>query len=176
METVNLDETEVNGRLCSYENPKVTDELYDFGSMLVSEMIDVNHRLDSKGTTLAGYSTGAVALLVSTASFWRPVVGQWASVAVFTAAFCAMVASVLSLKAASLFTFKWFSDDEWLHKKYLEDSDTLRRYRILTMHNIVESHRNAADEKSDYLRVAQWALTASGLLLLLALFSITWKV
>lgn len=170
--TVNLDEQEVNGRLCSYGDSKVTDELYNFGTMLVREMIDVNHHLDSKGTTLAGYSSSAVALLVATSSFWRPILDQWASGVVFVAATCAIIASILSLKAASLYTFKWFSDDEWLHKTYLDDPDTLRRYRILTMHGIVDSHRDAADHKSDFLRIAQWALTLAGVLLLVALIDI----
>jgi hypothetical protein len=160
-----LSDQEVNERLCSYNDPKVTDELYDFGSMMVSEFVDVNHRLDSKGSTLAGYSTGIVALLVATSSFWRPVLDQWALAVVLAAGLCALIASACSLKAASLYVFNWFSDDEWLHTKYLEDSETMRRYRILTMHNVVASHRSTAEAKSDYLGVAQWALTGSGALL-----------
>jgi hypothetical protein len=112
----NLDEKQVNGRLCSYESEAVTGELYQFGSMLVSEFVDRVHHLDSKGGVLAGYSTGVVALLVSTSSFWRPVLSQWAVVVVFVAGLCAIIASALSLKAASIFKFKWFSDDEWLQK------------------------------------------------------------
>jgi hypothetical protein len=170
-----LNEQQVNERLCSYDDTKVTDELYEFGSRMLSEFIDVNHQLDSKGSTLAGYSTAIVALLVSTSPFWRPVFDQWVVMVVLGAGLCAMIASAFSMKAAALYTFKWFSDDEWLHRKYLENPETMRRYRILTMHNVVSSHRNTAEEKSSYLGIAQWALTISGGLLFIALASAALK-
>lgn len=170
-----LDDREVNDRLCSYENAETTKDLYEFGNMMVSGLVDVNHHLDSKGSTLAGYSTAIVALLVSTSPFWRPVFDQWEFVTVLAAAFCAMLASGCSLKAASLYTFSWFSDDEWLHTKYLEDPETLRRYRVLTMHNVVASHRTIADRKSNWLQAAQWGLAISGLLLFVVLIGASVK-
>jgi hypothetical protein len=138
---------------------------------MVSEFVDVNHHLDSKGSTLAAYSTGIVALLVSTSSLWRPVLDQWVAMVVLGAGLCAIIAGAYSMKAAALYKFKWFSDDEWLHRKYLDDPETMRRYRILTMHNVVSSHRNIAEKKSHHLWIAQWALMISGGLLFVALAS-----
>lgn len=53
-------------RLSSYENETTTDELYDFGKILVLEGVDRAHWLDSKAGILAGFSGAIVALLLST--------------------------------------------------------------------------------------------------------------
>jgi hypothetical protein len=159
----NLSSEQVNDRLCSYDGAdgKVTEDLYQFGLMLVSEFVDRVHHLDSKAATLAAYSTGIVALMVSTSSSWRSALHGWAIGLVFAGALAAIFAAAFSLKAAFILRFRWFSDDEWFHEKYLEDAETLRRYRILTMHNIVESHRGAAEKKSNYIHAAQCAVAVS---------------
>src|SRR6266568_3705432 len=168
---VNFDEKEVNDRLSSYadKDVPVTDELYDFGKMLVSEFVDRVHHLDSKAATLAGYSTGIVALLVSTFSFWKPALHLWGVGIVFAAALSAVCSAGFSLWAASIFKFKWFSDDEWLSEDYLDDAESLRRYHILAMHNVIESHRDIARFKSRCIRWSQRALAVSAFLLMVAL-------
>jgi hypothetical protein len=175
MRIVNFDDKEANSRLCSYQETAVTDELYGFGSMLVSEFVDRIHHLDAKAGSLAGYASGIVALLVSTSAFWRSALHPWAICLVLVAAISALASAGLCLWAASIYKFMWFSDDEWMQEAYLDNAEDLRKYHVLTMHNVVQSHRKGGTEKSKHIRHAQWALAFTATLLFVALADAIFK-
>ena len=65
-----LSDAEVKARLASYKSSEVTDELYDFGKMMIDEAIDRFKSLDTKATAIAAYSIGLITILVSTQTVW----------------------------------------------------------------------------------------------------------
>ena len=65
-----LTEAIVRQRLASYQESRITDELYDFGKMLMNEALDRVKTLDTKAATIAGYSVGLITLLTATRATW----------------------------------------------------------------------------------------------------------
>ncbi len=175
MATKSLSVEEVNARLVSYESQETTKELYDFGKMMVGECVERVHKIDSKATMLAGYGGAIIALLISTSSLWMSIIDKWAMVTVFAAAFAVLMSAAYAVWSFSPKTFDWFSDNEWFEKDYLSDPEQLRRYHILTMHNVVRSHDAVSKTKTKRIRTSQRLLGVGTLLLVVALADTVWK-
>jgi hypothetical protein len=170
-----LTNDQVNERLASYEQPATTNELYDFGKMLVGECTDRVHRLDAKTTTIAGYCGTIIALLLATFNVWKPTLDVWAMAAVFLGALLNLIAACLALRSLAPMTYDWFSDCEWFEKDYLSDSERLRRYHILAMHNVVKSHDEMNKLKTRTIKISQRFMGIAAGLFLLALANAIWK-
>ncbi len=166
---------EVNDRLMSYTSEATTNELYEFGKVLVDESTERVNRLDAKATTIAGYAGTIIALLLATFNVWKPSLKHWALGLVFLGALSNLIAATVALHALSPKTYDWFSDDEWFQKVYLDQPDTLRRYHVLTMHNVVRSHDETNKVKSRSIKVSQWLLGFGAILFLIALADATGK-
>lgn len=175
-----LSNQEMKGRLASYELPEVTNELYSFGSMLVSEIVDRVHKAEAKAGTLAGYSGAILALIVSTFSLWNGHFHAAEKGAMYGAAFMAFVSQMCALWALKIDKFNWFSDNDWLRGECLSDVEALRKYHLLTMHTVIVSHGEAAERKSNRIALAQRFLLVTGVFLLavplLALLGIICKL
>ena len=61
---VDRDVQEVTERVQKYTETDTTDELYDFGKLLLQEGIDRAHWIDAKASTLAGFNGALVAFLL----------------------------------------------------------------------------------------------------------------
>ena len=160
---------EMSERLTSYESEETTKELYDFGKMLVQECVERVHHIDSKATMLAGYSGTILALLVATSAIWKPTIDKWAMGIVFAAAFAALMAGMFAIWSFSPTRFDWFSDNEWVDKAYLNDPEQLRRYHVLTMHNVVSLHEAISKLKTARIKSSRFMLGISATLLFAAL-------
>lgn len=181
---MNSEPTEANGlaeikdRLASYEDPKTTEDLYDFGEMLINEGVERAHWLDLKAGVLAGFSGAIVALLLSTFSNWKSALQSLPNgfgLIVFAGILCLLCASLWSLFGLGVRKFEWLDEkDIWLAKEYLDFPDQLRRYYILAMYRVSVSHDVANRKKSSCLTIAQSLLITGGSLLALALLWIIW--
>jgi hypothetical protein len=171
---------DITKRVQDYNEIKTTDELYDFGKMLLLEEVDRAHWIDSKAATLAGFCGAVVALLLSTSSNWKRVLAQepdWSRVVVFIGIGLVLMSSALAFIALINRTFSWIDEkDEWFQKDYLEFPDFLRRSYVLTMYQATRSHGKKNDTKSNYLTAAQLALFLGGSLLAIPLMTILWTI
>lgn|ERR1700751_929586 len=96
-----LVEEEVNRRLVAYKPAETTQELYDFGKMLVTECVDRAHRLDSKAVVIGGYAGTMLALLASTSPLWRPALHKFSSSMILAGLTLLLVGACIAI--ASLF-------------------------------------------------------------------------
>ena len=170
-----LTNDQVNERLVSYADPLTTNELYEFGKILVGECTDRVHRLDAKTTTIAGYCGTIIALLLATINVWKPTIDGWAAVVVFFGASANFIAAFVALRSLAPMTYDWFSDTEWFESDYLADPDKLRRYHVLTMHNVVQQHEVTNKFKTQAIKIAQRFMGAGGAMFLVALANAMWN-
>jgi hypothetical protein len=166
-----LKQEEVRERLESYSHSDtgVTDELYDFGKMLVAEVIDRNNRLETKAAAIAAYSIGIITLLASTYGSWSKVVLSIGLPIPVFGAIAALVATICAVRGLTLRGYKGISQNEWINAECLKNRDMLRRYHILTMWVVLDSHENASEIKAKRIGNAQWALFFAVALLVLSL-------
>ena len=161
-----LEEKDVKELLRAYASVAVTDELYQFGSMLVKEGVERVHWLDSKAAALAGYAGAIIVLINLTSPIWRPAASWWIQATLILAAFAVFAAGVFAVLALSLKTFEWFSDTEWIKDGCLDDADILRRYHILAMYGVRRSHEDASARKAARITWAQRIFGVAVVLLL----------
>jgi hypothetical protein len=167
--SVRLSEEEVRARLVAYEDTDITDELYDFGKMLVSEAVNRVNRLDTKAAAVAAYSVGIVTLLASTSPSWIPrIQGLW-GFTLFISGVLAFVGASCAVKGLVLRPIEWFSANEWLSKECLSSRERLRKFRILTMWGVLNSWSEAGENKSAWIARAQYSLLAAAILLLVSI-------
>lgn len=126
----NLTESIVRQRLASYKCAKVTDEIYDFGKMLIDEVIDRAKTLDTKATAIAAYSIALITFLASQ-HFANTTAHSWRDYAMAGSGAIAMISAVVAISALWLKRFAWFSPDEWIKADCLDDAERLRRYHII---------------------------------------------
>jgi hypothetical protein len=170
MTSINLTIEEVRRRLTLYEDEKMTDELYDFGKLLLAEATDRVAKLDTKAGSLAAYAMGIITFLVASSGSWSKLVRKPLGVPLpVYAAVVAFIATIYAVRSLRLQQFDWFSQEEWLEASCLTDLERMRKYRILTMWTVLESHRQVHDSKSALLAKAQWALVGASILLVFAL-------
>lgn len=157
-----LTEDEVKQRLESYSDPAITDELYKFGLSLVTESLDSLYRLDTKAYAIAGYSGAIFSALFSAAvlSDGLPE-GKVYPLVLFLAGAFALVAAFDSLAATKLRYVEFFSPDEWFKKEQLGSPDQLKRYHVLCMYGVRQSHRSSHRKKASHIRRAHIMLCAT---------------
>lgn len=126
---------EVTERLSKYGNAETTNELYDFGKLLLEEGVDRAHWLDAKAGVIAGFSGAIVTLLLSMFPMWKAaleVVRSIFRVLVFAGIICLLLASISSFLSLMVQKFEWVDEDKvWLAPEYLNFPDLLRRYYLL---------------------------------------------
>lgn len=168
MSMTSLNDDEVKGRLISYESSEVTDELYDFGKMMIDEAIDRFKSLDAKATAIAAYSIGVITILVSTQTIWTKAT-SWTLYVPPVSGLIALAAAAFAISSLWLKRFEWFSQDEWIKADCLNDADRLRRYHVLTMAGVQRSYQRRCRAKASRIAIAQGLLLSSAVVLVLAL-------
>lgn len=163
-----LTETEVRKRLASYNDTAVTDELYTFGTRMVDKALERFKGLDTKAVAVAAYSIGIITLLVSSKATQEAGLG-WMVVFPLGSAIAAFVAAACAVSALWLRQSKWFSQDGWLNAKHLSDVEALRRYQIINMWGVWDSHQSACDGKALRIAAAEGSLLVSAVLLIITL-------
>lgn len=167
-ETTRLSDAQVKARLMSYKPSEVTDELYDFGKMMIDEAIDRFKSLDTKATAIAAYSIGLITILVSTQTVWMKA-HSWAVYVPPASGLIALAAAAFAISCLWLKPFEWFSQDEWIKADCLNDPDRLRRYHVLTMAGVQRSYQSRCRSKASRIAIAQGLLLASAIILVFAL-------
>jgi len=150
-----LNEEDVRKRLESCTDTGVTDELYDFGKTLVSEIVERHNRLEGKAATIAAYSIGIITLLASTYANW---INRGISLGVLITVLAALTAVVFCVLSLKLERFDGISQTEWFQKDVLDDRETLRRFHVLTMWGVFASHEVVTEKKASWIAKAQFAL------------------
>jgi hypothetical protein len=153
-----VDVADVERRLPSLGDDSV-EELYRFGTWMVSSAQQRTTRLDAKLTGILGWSSAALAFVLVDGALSKPrglfFVAVIVAVAVTTAS---IVSACLGLKSR---VWPAPSERDWFRDGVLESAETLKRYHIVSMLNI---HHCQADV--NYKR-AKW-LMASEILLALS--------
>ena len=106
---------EVTERLSKYGNAETTNELYDFGKLLLEEEVDRAHWLDAKAGVIAGFSGAIVTLLLSMFPMWKAaleVVPSIFRVLVFAGIICLLLASISSFLSLMVQKFEWVNEDK----------------------------------------------------------------
>lgn len=157
-----LSEQEVRQRLilCA-ENSDVINELYDFGKVLGSEVVDRIRSVESKAVSFAAYGVAVVSFLIASVAVWSKLGNQWSPWISACAGFCGLMCTYFSLRVLALREFEWISEDEWLKAECLSKTNVLKQYRILTMWGALHSHGTVQSEKARELRRAQVWLAGS---------------
>ena|SRR5207245_847998 len=169
---VDLSEDEVKARLALYEDATISNELYDFGRMLLQDAVDRIGKLDSKASALAAYCGGLVTILISTSASWAKFASPSATSLLTVAVLGIVISGALAVWSMTLQKIEWFTQDEWLKRDCLSSSERLRRYHVLTMWGVIKSHHAAYRRKIGKIYYAQVVLVLAGLFLLAAFLQI----
>ncbi len=160
---------EVKRRLSACDNAECISELYSFGITLVNESLDTLHRLDAKAYAVAGYSGAAFTALISLVALLEHIGPGTLSPVIWPLAVVSTLgAAGLSLLAIKFRPADWFSPNDWFREECLGDVNFLRRYRVLCMYWVQQSHRRLAWGKIRHIKWAVRVLFTSGVLLCFA--------
>lgn len=163
---------EVYQRVSSYPAAAtdVTNVLYDFGRALLNENQERTGLLDSKATTVAGFSGAILALLLSDLPTWSKQMTAWQLLFTWVATICAFLASAFSLVAMRGQHWEWFSDKDWFREGVLDDADKLKRYHLTVLHEVNSQDDRVNERKGTWLIRSQFFLASGGGALAVALF------
>jgi hypothetical protein len=133
MATNNLSKAEVRDLIYSYEKPEVTNQLYDFGKMLLEEVQSRSSRINSQSVSVLGWSTAILAFLFAGIDRFSGG-SRYFSLCSAVFALAAMRFSVNALRTRP--DWSWPSDVSWIHKTGLLQEDELKRYHIRVIHDV----------------------------------------
>ncbi len=167
--TIELPGAEVDELLAKYSAEDVTTELFDFGQMLLTANEERVGLIDSKATTLVGYSSAILALLLMRGATWTH---SWleliAIVIVALAAGSACLFSLMALHGAQ--NWSQLSEGTWFPRdRVLQGSDSLKRFYISAMHQVLQDNHRIANHKADQMIMAQILVALAGVLLAITL-------
>jgi hypothetical protein len=148
-----------------------TTRMYEFGQKLVDESVAWAGRLDSKATTMIGYSGAILALLLHESGDWMKIglkpVELWLALG---AALIALVAAGFAFYALIARSYAWFGDSEWFNEQVTANDEAQKRFYVLLMHKVNTSYDQINRRRGRAIIVAQFALAASVLLVSAVLF------
>jgi len=169
MQSPRLSEAEVKARLESYEDDSITEELHSFGKMLVQDAVNRLNSADTKAAGVAAYCGGLLTVLSATFVIWSKGI-TWREVflPICSAAF-AIAAGYVAFLATGFRNVDWFSPDDWLNKDAMQSQQRIKKFHILSMWVVLESHDRAYQHKLARVKRARW-LTALSILFLAGTF------
>ncbi len=160
-----LSKEEVKRLIYGYKDTGVTDELYSFGVMLLSEIGQRSTQIDTKAAITLGWATAVLAFVVST---MRQANSNFYIAITFAGASYALITVVFSFAALRVYDeWAWPSDRDWLEEVALVNADELRRFHIRSIHEIRQNHKSITDRKASRLIWGQRFLVCAGTLLAL---------
>ncbi len=155
MATNDLSKEEVRDLVYSYQKPEVTDQLYDFGKMLLDEVQSRAGRLNAQSVTVLGWSTAILGFLFAGANRLSGAVLYFAMVG----AVCALAGMMFSVNALrTRGNWNWPSDQSWIHKTGLVQDDELKRYHVRVMHDVRRGRLAIVNAKARSIARAEWSL------------------
>jgi hypothetical protein len=164
-----LTEAEVKERLESYEDESITEELYGFGKMLVQDAVNRLNSADAKAAGVAAYCGGLLTVLSATFSIWsKGITWREVSLPICSAAF-AIAAGYVAFLATGFRDVDWFSPDDWLNRDAMQGQQRIKKFHILAMWVVLESHDRAYQHKLTRVKRARW-LTAFSIVCLAGTF------
>lgn len=164
----NLSKESVKKLLSSYENVAITNELYQFGTTMLSEVLQRVARLDSKLGTIFGWATALIAFVFVEASKVENSLSFYCMLFSGVSALGAVVFAFRGLQTRS--DWKSPSDKSWFAERHLASEDALKRYHIRVMHDTRSSRLQSTQIKSARLYFAEIALMLAAVLLILGVF------
>jgi hypothetical protein len=162
----------VRERLKLCKEIKVIEEIYSLGQSMLKDIIDSIRIVESKAISFAAYGAAIVTLLVSSSAAWSKLGNKWTPWICVCAGLCALMCTVLSVKAIALQQHESISQDEWLNKESLDNELNIKRYHILTIWGAMTSRINIQAKKVIGLHRAQRWLTVSVVVLVVLLFQV----
>jgi hypothetical protein len=153
MPSNDLSKEDVKRIVYSYSEPKITDELYSFGNMLLADIRARSGHIDSKAATILGWATGILVFLFTELNRSRGFVELTFGAA---SGFCCLLAAIsafLALRARN--EWKWPSDRDWFEPSALSSAEDLKRFHIRSIHEIKQAQRLMTDRKGDFLLWSQ---------------------
>jgi hypothetical protein len=171
----NLSKEHVTTLLNSYEDSSVTNELYEFGTTMLSEIQQRVARLDSKLGAIFGWATGLIAFVLVEAN---KVVNPLSFYCTFISGVFAFFAVVFAFRGLQTRNdWKSPSDKSWFAERHLASEDALKRFHIRVMHDTRSSRLQSTQIKSARLYWAEISLmVASALLFVSIIFPLLAKV
>jgi hypothetical protein len=167
---------EVKRRLELYEDDDVTNELQDFGNMLVANATQRISRLNSTASVTVAYCAGLITVLTSTATIWSRYVGPWTRILPIVAAGISGLAAIIAVGGMTLRTVAWFSQDDWMNADCLSNPRRLKKFHILCMWKVISTYDAAYEKKTTRVKWSQGLTVAAFVLLFLTLLVIAWQL
>ncbi len=167
-----LSKDQVKEAVYSYKESAVTDQLYAFGCVLLSEIQDRAQQINGKGVMLIGWSIAVLAFWFS--QFDKVAVKSHADIFVGYIAMGSAALALLSIVFSYLAIrtredWKWPSDQDWF-QAVKEGEDELKRFHVRTIHMARQAQLQITESKGYWLLRGERLLIASGVLLALAVF------
>jgi hypothetical protein len=135
------------------------EELYRFGSLMVSGSQQRALRLDSKLTGILNWSSAVLAFVLIDANVSHlHGIALAVSVVVMLIALASVAYSYLGLKSR---LWQMPSEGDWFQRKALEKPGVLRRYHIVSMLNMHQSQSEGNERRASMLKWAERCLAGS---------------
>jgi hypothetical protein len=158
-----LSKDEVKRLVYLYKDPGITNELYTFGTMLLSEIQQRSGQIDAKAGTVLAWSTGILAFLFA---YMPKATGLVNPALTFGSAVFTLLALLFAFNALRTRNdWTWPSDKSWLEETALTDEDEVKRYHIRVMHDVRETHLALTGKKGRSLYHAEKFLIVGATLL-----------
>ena len=115
-------------------------------------------------------------VMSATFSIWsRSMTWREVFLPVASAAF-AIAAGYLAFSATGFTTVDWFSADDWLNREAVQDPQRVRKFHILSMWVVLESHDAAYQDKLTRIKRARWLAALSILCLAGTFIESAWRL
>lgn len=172
-ETHELPGEEVDQLLDEYSSEDVTKELFAFGQILLASDDERVGLIDSKATTLVGYSSAILAFLLLRGVSWTHSWLELGGIAIAgLLAGCACFSAGLALRGAQ--NWKQLSETTWFPRhKVMEGPDPLKKFYISAMHEVLQVNHRIANRKADQMIMAQVLVAWAGVILAITLASVS---
>jgi hypothetical protein len=158
-----LSKDEITRLVYSYKDEKITDELYSFGEMLLSETDDRAKQIDSKATSVLGWATAILAFLFTQLIQANGIINLFLGVSSGLFSLLAVRRSYKALQARK--GWLWPSDRDWFEETAFASADELKRFHIRSLHEVRSKRMEITELKSNHLwRAEKWLAFAAVLL------------
>ena len=141
-------------------------ELYDFGVLMVTEVERRALGIDSKLTSILGWSSAVLGFLLLGTSPG----GSFGSSLLLLVSIALTLGAVIS-SFLGLRTILWItpSEKDWFRDELLENAGRLRRYHIVSMLNTHQDHEKEIEKKASRLALAERLLAVAASLIAITL-------
>lgn len=167
--TQELPGADVDELLAKYSAEDVTKELFTFGQMLLTANDERVGFIDSKATTLVGYSSAILAFLLMRGVSWMHSPLELIAIAIIAViAGLACFLAGMALRGAQ--NWSELGEKTWFpREQVLAGSDPLKRFYISAMHQVLQDNHRIANRKADQMILAQVLVAFAGVLLAITL-------